>query len=395
MTALLIDLGAVPEAHCNDCLDDLFKSMAEPASDDRSIWAPHDNAFLRAHVEDVTRRFQRLLEQIQDALARLILGEPIGHLLKSDAPWMRWDQATFDATRERLEAKGPANFDLDDWLTCVDWIVNRYVPDDVIRSESEYLTIRSQFAGMIQANMERQRAEAMNRQGIDSLMLLVPTEFRAIPPKALSPIEAATLRINQVRAAQAISDLTDQARSRMKRIVIEHVQAKMLGQTEGQWTHMRQRLFDEFGQLNRDFRRIAVTEAGEACNTGFVAAQRPGSKVRRQEAYRGACAFCKSINGKVMTVVEPGKADKNGDTEVWIGKTNIGRSAAPRMRQGGEMVERPSAERWWVAAGVQHPHCRGSWVVAPEQDKLPDGVDPGFASWLDGELAKIAVKPPS
>jgi hypothetical protein len=149
---------------------------------------------------------------------------------------------------------------------------------------------------------------------------------------------------------------------------------------------MRSRLFDEFGQLNRDFRRIAVTEAGECCNTGYIMAQSPGTKVRRQEAYRGVCDFCKSISGKVFTVVDPAKLDKDGDTKVWAGKTNIGRSAAPRRRQGGGLVERPSSEMWWVASGVQHPHCRGSWL--PVTDEPPAGVSPEFLSWLDGLIAR-------
>jgi hypothetical protein len=217
----------------------------------------------------------------------------------------------------------------------------------------------------------------------------VPTEFGKLPDKILTPVERQILRVSRARAAENISNVTESARHRMKTIVIEHVQAQVLGMKQGQYTALRTRLFDEFGQLNRDFRRIAVTEAGECCNTGFIAAQRPGSRVKRLEAYRGACPFCKSINGKVLEVVEPTAPQKNGDDQVWVGKSNIGRSASPRMRQGGGLVERPDNERWWIAAGVQHPHCRGSW--APVAD-APAEVSPEFVSFMDTLIAKATVK---
>jgi len=394
VTALLIDVGDVPDCTCTSMFDHLFKSLSEePDGTESLLWSPHANEWLRAHVEDMTGRFQRILQAIQEAISRLVLGEPLDRLMKSEVPWLRWDQGRYDATKARLEAKGPEHFTLDDWLEVVDLIIQRYLPDAVIQSEAQYLAVRAQFAGMIQANMDHQQAK-LNMPEIDRLMHLLPTDFRQIPPKVLSPIERSILDVSVAHTAQAISDVTESARSRMKRICIEHIQAQVLGQAEGQWTHLRQRLFDEFGQLNRDFRRIAITEAGEACNSGFVASQRPGTALRRQEAYKGACPFCKSINGKVFEVVDPAKADKNGETQVWLGKTNIGRSAAPRMRQGSTMVERPSAERWWPAAGVQHPNCRGSWAIAQDQPTLPPGVDSEFAAWLKTELAKVEVKPP-
>ena len=131
-------------------------------------------------------------------------------------------------------------------------------------------------------------------------------------------------------------------------------------------------------------RRIAVTEAGECCLQGFISSQKPGTRVRRQEAYRGVCPFCESINGKVFTVVDPADPKKDGDKSVWAGKTNIGRSAATRKRVGKTLVERIKAEMWWVAAGVMHPHCRGSWVALADK---PAEVSPEFKDWLDGPIS--------
>lgn len=392
MSAFLVDMGAVDECRCNDVFEGLFKALSEEPPGAPSIWSPHDNAIIAAHIEAVTTRFQGILQAIQDALSRFLTGTPIGELRKADAPWMRWSEEEFAEARRRLESIPPADFGLDDWLLLVDYLVQRYLPDHVIDREADFLTVRAAIAGKLEAAANASGARS-NMPPVALLSEYVPTEFGKLPDKILTPVERQILRVSRARAAENISNVTESARHRMKTIVIEHVQAQVLGMKQGQYTAMRQRLFDEFGQLNRDFRRIAVTEAGECCNTGFIAAQRPGSKVKRLEAYRGACPFCKSINGRVLEVVEPTAPSKDGETQVWVGKSNIGRSASPRMRQGGGLVERPSAEMWWIAAGVMHPHCRGSWAAV--QDDPPPGVSPEFVAFMDSLVAKAAIKPPA
>lgn len=384
---LLLDLEAVPACHCDTILDDLFKAVAaDPAGEDRSIWAPHENPWLTALVEDVTGRLQAILTQIQDAFSRLLTGEPIGRLAK--AAWGRWSEADLDAARAQLEAKAPSSYTIDDWMQVVDYLLQRYLDDDVIQSEADYLTVRSHVLGKIQAAMAAKLAQP-SVSVVAAVSELVPTRFAKVKPKWLSAVERAVLAVSRSRAAIAISNVAASIRSRLKTLVVEHVQGAMLGQKEGTSGYLRQRIFDEFAQLNRDCRRIAVTETGECLNQGFIAAQKPGQKVRRQEAYKGACDFCKSISGRVFTVVDPAAPVKDGETEVWLGKTNVGRSAAPRMRVGSSLVERPSAERWWVAAGVQHPHCRGSWV--PVSDVPPD-VNPDFAAALRAAIGKATTK---
>ena len=390
---LLIDIGDVPAVHCDACLDFLHKSIAEsPGAQPESIWAPHENPVLTAQVEAVTLRFQAILQRLQDAFARFLTGEPIGQLQKADVPWLRWDEAEFARVRERLESKASASFTLDDWLLLVDYLIQRYLPDNVIQSEADYLTVRAALLGKIQANMEASGRKP-NRVEADAVFDLLPMGFGQLPKKVLTETEKAVMTVARARAAENISNVTDEARHKMRSIVIEHTQARMLGMKQGTDQYLRQRLFDAFGQLNRDFRRIAVTESGEACNQGYIASLAAGARVQRQEAYRGACPFCKSINGEVFTVVDPNAHDKDGDTQVWLGKTNIGRSASPRKRQAGELVERPSNERWWVAAGVQHPNCRGSWLPAP--GNRPSGVSAEFAEWLDAKLAAAVKKAPS
>jgi hypothetical protein len=393
MPPLLIDFGAVPALHCDCCLETLHKALAEsPSGDAETIWAPHENPALTAHVEDVTRRFQAILAKLQDALSRFLTGESLGELQKADVPWLRWDEAAFERARAALEGKPSSRFSLDDWMLLADYLIQKYLPAGVIQSEADYLTVRAALMGKIQGNMEAMKQKP-NVHEMEQILELMPMDFAQIPDKVLSPIEQAVINIAKLHAAENISNVTDDARHRMRVMIIEHTQARMLGMKDGTDVHLRQRLFDSFGQLNRDFRRIAVTESGEACNQGYIASLSGGARVIRQEAYRGACPFCKSISGHTFTVVEPSKVDKNGDTEVWVGKTNIGRSASPRKRQGGELVERESNERWWVAAGVMHPNCRGSWALAPDIEGRPPGVSEEYAAWLDGLLATAGKRP--
>lgn len=388
--ALLLDLADVPAEHCNSCLDDLFKAMSEPSRlvEDAAIWRPVDNPFIGGLVEDVTRRFQVILQEIQDALSRLLGGDR-QVLQKADLPWERWMPERYEEARVRLESIAPSDYTLDDWLLLVDWLLQRYLGADVIRTEADYLTVRAALLGKLQASAI---ARAMPVDKIEDVWQFLPTRFGALPRDVLTPVETQILRVAQARTAMHIGNIAESTRSLMKGIILEHVQAGIVGQKEGTTAVLATRLFATFGALNRDFRQIAVTEVGEVTNQGFIAAQPHGARVKRFEAYRGACAFCRSLQDCVFEVVDPAAPDKNGDTQVWLGKTNIGRRASPRMRVGGMLVERPASERWWPAAGLQHPHCRGRWVSVT--DSAQPGVDQAFMDDLNAKMrAKLGLTP--
>jgi hypothetical protein len=106
--------------------------------------------------------------------------------------------------------------------------------------------------------------------------------------------------------------------------------------------------------------------------------------VKRVEQYRGACPFCRSIDGVIATVVAPDAPDKDGNTQIWVGKDNVGRSAAPRKRVGDALVPRTADEMWWLPAGLAHPHCRGRWINTIQ---MKEGDDPDFHKWLVATLA--------
>lgn len=387
MPPLLLDIGALHDCACEDALGEIFKAASLPPPAD--IWRVVENPWLAAHVEDCTRRFQARLRGLQNALATRLTGTPLGELAKALAPdWQRLSHPALEEARMRLEALDPADYTMQDWWDLVDVLLALYLPDNVIQAESEHLTVRAALAGKLAAAaLARGVPDDVAARAVE----LLPTEFVRIPPRILSPVEASILRFAKASAAINIGDVTEQARSRMRRVCAEHVQAQVLGQKEGTHQHLKTRLLDTFGTLNRDWRRIAVTEAVEAHGQGFIASQQPGARVRRQEAYRGACPFCKKLNGKLFRVVAPTDPKRNGQTDVWVGKTNVGRSAAPRKRVAGELIEREPEEMWWPAAGAQHPHCRGRWIPVRERQEI---LSPELSSWLDAQLAAAMPKLP-
>lgn len=385
--ALLIDLSGTPEDACDTCLNDLFKAISEDPGDG-SLWDKHPNPWLTGLVETIYERLSAILLRIQDMFSGALFGRAIGELAKADTPWLRWDSGLFAAARLRLETIPADDYTLDDWLLLAEYIIQRFLPDDVIRTEAEHAAIVAQIAGKIAAAMEAEGEHGANRAPED-IVPLIPTDFAHVPPKILTRTENAILRVAAARAAEHISDVAAGTRAAMKRRAIEHIQAQMLGQKEGTAQALQTRLFDQFAALNRDCRRIAVTEAGEAFLQGYVLAQAPGTHVKRIEAYRGCCAFCREWNGKVFRVISAADAvpTRDGLTCIWPGKTQIGRSASPRRRVGNTMIERSESERWWPTAGLFHPNCRGAWTPAREKDDLPPNVSPEFATWLRDRLA--------
>ncbi|GAN83828.1 hypothetical protein NO263_03335 [Gluconacetobacter entanii] len=387
---ILVDIGGIASCQCDDALESLFKAATEtPARNPTMLWDDVPNPIIRRLVELFTQKYQAVLKQLQDRFGQILTGKGTGSLQKALSPgWGRWTPEQEQEARAHLERHPPEDYTLDDWMLLVELLMQEYLPHDVAVDWGDWLTVRATLAGKAQAAFEARGIR--DAESIAKMAEYMPTGFGAVPRKILTPVEMKTIEIARARAAENISAVTDVARHKMKNLIIQHMEAQMFGMKQGQFTALRQSLFDAFGELNRDFRRIAVTEAGEACNQGLIATLSPGQRVKRVEAYRGACAFCKSINGKIFTVVAPDAPEQNGQTQVWVGKTNIGRSAASRRRTDEGLMPRSENEMWWPAAGVQHPNCRGSWVTVT--DPGPD-VSPEFVNWMDGILRKHSLKP--
>ncbi len=156
-------------------------------------------------------------------------------------------------------------------------------------------------------------------------------EMLPLQSQELNAIEWAKLH-----AGEEIRTKQEEVLKGVKRVL---VQSRM-----ERWEPQRlaQELFDQFGQFNRDWRRIALTETAKAVSNGYLMDLKDGDQIIIQEA-ADMCPHCRRLNhGKVFTFRErPG----NEKTEIWVGKTNYGKKT-----------------RDWSACVPLHPHCRGRYV---------------------------------
>lgn len=372
---VFIDFSRLSVPATNDALEYIFKSTHDH---DRGIWAPHESVLIRRLIELFTKRGLDRLEHVKQAIIDWETGvnhKPAAEIPTPPGMMARWNADELELVKIYLESLPPAQWTLDDHMMAVDYVVQRYLPASELATEAEWMATRAGLMGKVQANMA---ANVTPKQADVILAALPSTVAAASQVFHLKELELHTLNYGKMRAVENVRALTEDVRHKMRTVVLQHVEQKVLtGDTSGR--SLEGKLLDEFAPLNRDWRRIAVTEAGECQLQGFIASVKPFSKVKRVEQYGNACAFCKKIHGRIAEVVPADHPDKDGTTQIWPGKNNIGRSASPRKRVGDDLVARTEDEMWWLPAGVAHPHCRGRWV--PVLDEEP-GDDPEFAEWL-------------
>lgn len=382
--ALFVDLYPLSQQATDDALEFIFKSAHDR---DGGIWKPHESLLIRRLVELFTSRGLDRLEHVKEQILAWQSGA--NHRTGTHAPiappgmMERWSPAELDLVRLYLESLPPAQWSLDDHMMAVDYIVQRYLPLGELVPEAEWLSTRAGLMGKVQANIA---AAAVTAKAADTILAALPsTVAEAASVFSLSAAQKAALDFSRVRATENVRALSESVRHRMRSVVTQHLEEQQLKVAGVPSSSLQTKLLDEFATLNRDWRRIAVTEAGEAQLQGFIASLPPGTKVKRVEIYENACSFCRKIDGRIATVVSLDHPEKNPDTMIWPGKNNIGRSASPRKRVGNLLVQREPHEMWWLPAGLAHPHCRGRWVQTIED--YP-GDDPEFAAWLRETLGK-------
>ncbi|WP_295455244.1 hypothetical protein [uncultured Thiodictyon sp.] len=370
---VLLDLQDVPSCACNHGLEALHKAQAEQSTEPL-IWLPHDNPWLTALCEDFTTAGQAQLLDAQTALfTALGLASGPGVLAKATTLTPAQVGALVAQLQKPLQTYAPA-----DWVALVDLIIHTKLVPPQLKEAAEALVWRAQLAGRLDALHLVDPTLAPH----EALLQLV---LRANPTRR---VEQATVQHRawewaKTRVAIYVQQITDNLRARIAGTIIEHLEAH----GPHNRSLLQQQLFDVFGAANRDWRRIAVTEAAEVANTTYLSQFPGGTRVERLERYASACPFCAGLHGRIFIWSTQPLGNEYGWTHVWPGKTNVGRSASPRKKTDVGLVERTEDERWWPASGTQHPHCRGRWLAKPAAD-IPPGVDPAFVAWVRAELAK-------
>lgn len=385
---LFLDLINLSEAATDGALEYIYKAHHDHGDD--GIWKPHESILIKRLVEMFTKRG---LDRLDAVHQQFLAWEAGAHHTPSASPvpappgnMQRWTPSELALARLYLESLPPALWTLGDHMLAIEFVIQTYLPVDALVAEADWLATKATMMGKVQANLQ----EKPTAKQADAILAAMPSSIADSAP--MSSVAHAVLMFSRARVAENVRAISESVRHRMRAVVTADLEQKAFGAIPAGTSSLQTKLADEFAVLNRDWRRIAVTEAGEAQLQGYIATLKPGAQVKRVERYDNACSFCKKIDGKVVTVVAPDHPDKNPDTMIWPGKNNIGRSASPRKRVGDVLVHREPHEMWTIPAGLVHPHCRGRWLAVAADDA---GDDAEFSAMLRGILTSSETAPES
>lgn len=196
--------------------------------------------------------------------------------------------------------------------------------------------------------------------------------------------EATALQQAVEEGASLMSNTTINTIQNVRQTLVENT--KQGKGVQGFYDQIRELVKDEVGELNRDWQRVAITEANSAFNNGYLSLLKDGDYVVGL-SMPDACDSClQQIAGKVYKVRQtppPDYSTMTGDdyekyadiweNEVWAGKNNFGRSASQRKRidrsKGNtkENLREKHHHEFSMPAIPYHPHCRCRWIhINPE-----------------------------
>lgn len=179
------------------------------------------------------------------------------------------------------------------------------------------------------------------------------SEGRKVTILPLTPREVAAVEHATHSAADKVQEVDDRHRAGIKQMVIRAKKER--------WhpTRLAQELFDLYGEQNRDWRRVAITELAMAASDAYLSELDEGEQVIGM-GNADACKHCKTlVIGQQFTVLRNPPSEETYDTDmkqVWAGKTNYGRRVA---------TYRPCIP--------MHPLCRCRWHRISRFYKMTDG----------------------
>lgn len=350
---MIVDLGYL---HCdvaNAAVDRLCKSVEDSIVDD-----PHPlDALLGAMEDDTTLPIRRRLLELQDAMiAIFVTGRSMAKAKK--VAWLPEERSCARLEQE-LVIRDPGSLGFQEYIAIIDCLLKRYLPEKVIQSEASTASVRQYLVGHLRAR-ETPIAHAVRTVAALPATLDAATQIWG----NLTRLDRALIAVAQTNAARLVTDLRTSVRSRMEKIIINAEKTRLqTGTTAYKAAPLVQQLQEEFGELNRDWRRIAVTETAMNSSDAFLLTMPVGSMVK-WVSHSDACEYCLGQNGKTFRVVRSQHDAQSEREDVWPGKTvlNVGRAIAKRKRlPDGTLIDRDETELV-VPMIPAHPHCRCVWV---------------------------------
>jgi hypothetical protein len=346
--------------------------------DEHNIWARNGDELL-ADAEDALYQELTLAEGLRMAAILAYLDLPVPDIEKSFEP----EYHAFEDTL--IKAKGSGRTKMSDYLKefstkakqkakqFIKWtqdgkaltsahmkhienLLTTKLPNYAQKAEA--YAVRAGFIGKI-----RGEAEKKNFETLGAILDRMPESIKLGEKKGvvltLREKEKAEAEGRKVvilplteREAEAVKHASMHAGDKITEISAKHmagVRQLVMQAKKERWSaaKLAQALFDKYGDHNRDWRRVAITELAFAANDAYLSGCAEGDTLIGMGTI-GACKHCSNlIIGKQVTFRSrpPENGSYTTDTkEVWVGKTNYGNRVAE-----------------YVAAIPLHPHCRCRW----------------------------------
>lgn len=169
----------------------------------------------------------------------------------------------------------------------------------------------------------------------------------------------------RARAAAHVTRLDQNTRHQMRTLIYAWEQSNQQVMT------LEPILRGAFGRLNRDWRRVAITEAAFNRANGLLASVALGTRFEWSAA-ADACPKCRNLHGRSFTLVDANDPAKDPMEHVWVGKNPVG-------------IKPPES----MPAIPLHPHCRCAYrTLLPLVQATDDAVRQAVE-----ELRKRALQP--
>lgn len=221
----------------------------------------------------------------------------------------------------------------------------------------------------------------------DIEVTLMPLTVKALARKLgkLTPQEKMAIEFAKQRAAEHITRMNNAVKAQIRQVIWQGLKERKNPLV------VSQELFRQFGEFNRDWRRIAITEANAASGDAYMQQMIKDQKIRGKKETKllgqsavDACPWCKeNIHGKVFDLISVDEApihdldSKLWDTAIWPGKNNVKRYYSKRKwitsPEGTKtLIDRPNSELAKPTISA-HPYCR-CWFT-PYFEGMPIGKD--------------------
>ena len=273
----------------------------------------------------------------------------------------------------------------------IDKFVDGYLTPRI--EQSRIWLLRAYFVGRLLSDSDL-RGHLLNIKNVSQMPATIQEYVKKYN---LSIEEAQAIKEAIEEGAALLSNTTPATQQTIRNVLVENTKQK--GGDKSLENKLREAILrnakGDPGELNRDWMRVAITEANSIFNNGYLDTLNEGDYVVGI-SMPDCCDVChKLIKGQVYRVLKdplPDYGELDPSTKeywelaekyelyVWSGKNNYGRSSSKRKRINKNIGNREENLRekehheHVVPALPMHPECRCRWIV----------INPEY-QWVDKE----------